>query len=388
MRKLAIAAAAAAALAAGGVHAQTRGVTDTEVRVGGAHDMSGIFAGFSVPAVKAAQLYFDELNAKGGVHGRQIRYIVEDHGYQVPKAVQAVNKLVNRDEVFAMLLSLGTPHNIAAFNVLDPLGIPNISPLTAARQMLQDPIENKFTGLSSYYDGIRAAAGYLMEKNGRKTVCSMYIPSDFGEEIHSATVDEAQARGLTFKAETQHRPDETDFTGAIGKLKAEGCDLVSIALGLRATITAVGTAKKMGWTDADFLVSSAGFHTAVAKVPGGVTEGLYAGAGWQDLEARLSNPAVADWVAKWKAATGEDLPGTGALLGRTAAEVFVRALEAAGPDLTLDGFKKAMSTLKYEEEIGGYTVDYTDGSHIGSSDIYISQVQNGSWALIGEVQAK
>ena len=60
---------------------------------------------------------------------------------------------------------------------------------------------------------------------------------------------------------------------------------------------------------------------------------------------------------------------------------------AGNGDEFLDGFKQAMSTLKFEEEIGGYTVDYTDGSHIGSKDIYISQVQNGSWTLIGEVQA-
>lgn len=86
--------------------AANQGVSDTEVVIGSHNDLSGPFAAFGVPATKAAQLYFEEINAAGGVHGRKIRFVVEDHGYQVPKAVQAVNKLVNRDKVFAMLLSL------------------------------------------------------------------------------------------------------------------------------------------------------------------------------------------------------------------------------------------------------------------------------------------
>jgi len=97
----------------------TQGVTDTEVRIGSNGDLSGIFAAFNVGAIKAAQLIFDEVNANGGVHGRQIRFIAEDHGYQVPRAVQNFNKLINSDQVFAMILNLGTPHNIAGFPLME-----------------------------------------------------------------------------------------------------------------------------------------------------------------------------------------------------------------------------------------------------------------------------
>ena len=131
-----LARAAALTLAAALPAQAENGVTDTEVKIGGAHDLSGIFAPFSVPAVKAAQHYFDEINAAGGVHGRKITYIVEDHGYQAPKAMQAANKLINRDKIFAMFLALGTPHNIAAYKLQEKKNIPNFNPLSAARQML------------------------------------------------------------------------------------------------------------------------------------------------------------------------------------------------------------------------------------------------------------
>ena len=61
--------------------AETQGVSDSEVVVGSLNDLSGPFAAFGAPATKAAQLYFDEVNAAGGVHGRKIRFVVEDHGY-------------------------------------------------------------------------------------------------------------------------------------------------------------------------------------------------------------------------------------------------------------------------------------------------------------------
>ncbi|MEM7259760.1 MAG: ABC transporter substrate-binding protein, partial [Pseudomonadota bacterium] len=292
--------------------ADGQGVSDNEVVIGSMNDLSGPFAAFGAPAARAAQLYFDEVNANGGVHGRTIRYIVEDHGYQVPKAVQAANKLVNRDKVFAMLLSLGTAHNMAAFKLLDRKGIPNVNPLTGARQMLQDPVKYKFAGTASYYDSVRGAMGYLIDQAPADNICSMFIPSDFGKEIQAAAKEESAARGLAYTAETTHKPDETDFVGAIGKLKAADCDIVAVALSVRGVITAVATAKKIGWDNVRFLGSSASFHTAIAKVPGGVTEGFYAGSGWVDLEARAQQPGVAEWVASYTKATGEAFPGTGA----------------------------------------------------------------------------
>ena len=56
---------------------------------------------------------FDEANAKGGVNGRKIRFIVEDNEYTVPKAVQAMNKLLNRDNIFFAVGNGGTPMNDA-----------------------------------------------------------------------------------------------------------------------------------------------------------------------------------------------------------------------------------------------------------------------------------
>ena len=375
----------AAALAAGmasAAHA-TQGVSDTEIVIGSNGDLSGIFAAFNVGAIKAAQQLFDEVNAKGGVHGRKIRLVVEDHGYQVPKAVQNFNKLINSDQVFAMILNLGTPHNIAGFPLMEAKQVANVSPLTAARQMLEGDITYKYTGFSSYYDQIRAAVTMLAEQNDAKEVCAMYIPSDFGLEVHEGAKDQAEKLGLTYAAETTHKPDEQDFVGSIQKLREAGCDIVATGLGVRQTIVAYGTAKKLGWTDVAFVGSSAGMNTAVAKVPEGVTEGYYAAAGWSDFENRLDNPEVKAWADAYQAAHGEPV-GTAAQLGYGAARAVIAALEAAGPDLTAESFRAGMEGVKYHDAINDVDIDYGP-DHQGGSLIVISKIEGGKWVEVGRL---
>ena len=67
--------------------ATTRGVTDTEIVIGTMTDLSGVTAVQGVNNANALRLAFDDINARGGIHGRKIRWVVEDNEYLVPKAV-------------------------------------------------------------------------------------------------------------------------------------------------------------------------------------------------------------------------------------------------------------------------------------------------------------
>ena len=69
-------------------------------------------------------MVFDQVNAAGGINGRKIKFIVEDNQYQVPRSVQAANKLINRDGVFIMVANAGTPMN----NAVMPTRSPRASP--------------------------------------------------------------------------------------------------------------------------------------------------------------------------------------------------------------------------------------------------------------------
>jgi Periplasmic binding protein len=87
-------------------------VTESEVVLGSHTALSGPVSAWGVGSTEGTRMRFDEANEKG-VHGRKIKFVVEDNQYQVPRAVQAANKLINNDKIFAMLGALGTPMNNA-----------------------------------------------------------------------------------------------------------------------------------------------------------------------------------------------------------------------------------------------------------------------------------
>src|SRR5512145_1474573 len=150
---------AAGALLAGALAAPALaedGVTDTEIILGSHTALSGPVAGWGVGATEGARMRYDEVNEKGGVHGRKIKLIVEDHGYQVPRAVQAANKLINNDKIFLMVGALGTPQNNAVLGEQLQKGVPNLFPFTAARSMAEPFHKLKFAAFSTYYDQVRS----------------------------------------------------------------------------------------------------------------------------------------------------------------------------------------------------------------------------------------
>src|SRR6058998_1006754 len=162
---------------------ETRGVSKTEIVLGMHTDLSGPAATYGVSSSNAVKMRFDEVNAAGGVHGRKIRLVVEDTQYQVPRAVQAGTKLINRDHIFAMVAPLGTPMNNALFKDQFEANVPNLFPLSAARSMFEPFHRLKFYGAASYVDEVRAGIKYFVTEKKKKALSVMYQDTDFGKEV-------------------------------------------------------------------------------------------------------------------------------------------------------------------------------------------------------------
>ena len=188
------------AAAAEAVH----GVTDTEILIGTVTDLSGVTAIQGVNNANAIRLLFDEANAKGGVNGRKIRYIVEDSQYQVPRAVQAMNKLLNNDKVFMTLQDGGTPMNNATWPMAIEKDTPKLLPLTAARSMYEPYHRLKFSQTSSYVDQMRAGIKYFVEQRGKKDhLCD--VPGHRLRQGRSGRGDLA-GRGAEYEDSGDNRP--------------------------------------------------------------------------------------------------------------------------------------------------------------------------------------
>ncbi|MBL6761745.1 MAG: ABC transporter substrate-binding protein [PS1 clade bacterium] len=353
-----------------------RGVTDDEIIIGSHSALSGPAAIWGVSSINTARLMFDEVNAKGGIHGRKIKFIVEDHQYQVPLAVKAVNKLINRDKVFAIHMALGTPHNNAVMRRVLSAGIPNLFPLTGAISMTEPFHKLKFQALSTYNQQTRAAIRYFHKNKGHERICAFYQDTDYGQEIKDAIDQEIAALGLTLVAETKHKSTETEFVGGMTSLKNANCDLIVFGTIIQDTIIAYATARKLGIT-ADIVGSQASNDNVVAAAKGGATEGYFVAGATRAMYEDTATPAQMEFMKKYKARYGE-FPGVGTLYSYLPTKVLIEALEKAGRDLTVDKLVAALETVKdYDDGLGTPLHTFTETDHSGSDGVNLDIVRDG-----------
>jgi branched-chain amino acid transport system substrate-binding protein len=371
------------ALAAAGITgamAQQRGVTANEVVMGMHTDLSGVAATYGVSSSNGVKMRFDELNAVGGVEGRKIRLVVEDQAYQVPKAVQACNKLINRDKIFAMVAPLGTPMNQACFKDQFAAGVPNLFPLSAARSMYEPFERLKFYGAASYVDQTRTGINYLVTQKGKKNICVMYQDTDFGKEILEGAKLQAEKLKMKVVETAAHKPTDQDFTASLTKLKAAGCDVIAMGTIVRDTIVPYTAARKMGWNDVTFVGSSATYDLVVGAAPGmdgfigiGLTEMPYA-----DSKLEPVRQFVANYNEKFKIA-----PNIGAVYGYVAADLTAQGLINAGKNLTTDSFVAGMEKIqKYHDIFGGPEVSFGPQIRQGANSSFVAEVKGGKWNAI------
>jgi len=361
---------------------ESRGVSKTEIVLGMHTDLSGPAATYGVSSSNAVKMRFDEINDKGGIHGRKIRLVVEDTQYQVPRAVQAGAKLINRDRIFAMVAPLGTPMNNALFKDQFDAGVPNLFPLSAARSMYEPFNKLKFYGAASYVDQVRAGINYFVAKKGKKALCAMYQDTDFGKEVLDGIQMQADKLKIKVAETTTHKPTDQDFTAQITRLKAAGCDLVVLGTIVRDSIVPYATARKIGWTDVDFLGSAASYDLFVAAAQGGVTEGLYA-MGLTDMPYRDTlGPAAQAWFDRYKERYKND-PNIGAIYGHVAADLTALGLEKAGADLTLNSFVKGLESIRgYRDIFNGPEANFGPDKHQGASSSFLAVVKGGRWVRL------
>jgi branched-chain amino acid transport system substrate-binding protein len=382
MRNVFIAAVAAVALTVPATAGENARVTDNEIVIGTYTDLSGVTAMWGVNNTNAWRMVFDEANAEGGIHGRKIRYVVEDMQYQVPRAVQAANKLINRDNVFIMVANGGTPMNNATMPEQIAKGVPNIFPLTAARSMYYPLNHMKFGYAASYYDMERAGVKLFAEKYGKKAICAMSQDTDFGRDVMDGARDQLKAMNMQLVAETMHKPTDTDFSASVAKLHDAKCDLVLLGTIVRDTVQIVSAIRKSGW-NVDILGDIAIYDVSVADVPGGVTEGVYTTTSVIFAQPDDPRPAVREFATKYEKMFGH-APNFAAEVGYSAAQLVVQALQKAGRDLTADSYIAALESIQgYNDIFGSPTMSFSATKHQGSNEAFLAQVKGGHWVQVG-----
>ena len=363
------------------VAAQTQGVTKDEIVVGTIQDLSGPLAALGTHFRNSLQMRFDEVNAEGGIHGRKIRLVAEDSGYDPKKGVLAAQKLVQRDKVFAAVSNLGSPVMLATMPLFLERKVLHLFP-AAAHPSAYEPLHKyKFQNLPSYAIQIEKAAPSLIKQHGYKKVGILYQDDDFGHDVLAGAESALKSLKMPMCGKATYKRGATDFSSQVATLKGGGCDFVILGTVLRETVGVMAEARKTGW-DVPMLVQAAGYSAQVPALGGKATEGLYGTPLTPHPYPDPSNAKLNAWIAAYKQKFNTD-PNAYTAMGYGQADLFVMAARKAGPNLTADSFAEALETLVREPDfLGSPRFKFSKSDHLGSRATRLAQIRNGRWENI------
>jgi branched-chain amino acid transport system substrate-binding protein len=366
---------------AGPAAAQTQGVSKTEIVIGSMQDLSGPLVGFSKPLVNGMNMRVEEINAGGGINGRKLKLVVEDHGYDPKKAVLATQKLVQKDRIFAMVGTIGTPAALPSMPILFDKNIPHLFPLTAAREMYEPLHKLKYSFAATYFDQVKAGVKHLVKMKGSKKVCTLYQDDDFGLEVMRGGEAGLKDLGMAYGERTTYKRGATDFSSQVSRMKDAGCDLVVLGTIIRETLGAIGTARKLGW-GVDFIGSSAAYTELIHKLGGPAMNGFYA---TNTVNAPYPDDASANvrgWAQRYKDKYKEDAV-VFSVYGYGVVDLFIQIATKTGPNLTTDAFINTLDNFSSPRDMFGRdAMTFTKTKHLGSNRSRLSQIVNGKWTPI------
>jgi ABC-type branched-subunit amino acid transport system substrate-binding protein len=371
----------AAGMTTEGQAAAPQGVSDTEVVIGTHQDLSGPITFWGVPVRNGMQMAVDELNASGGIHGRKLKLIVEDSGYDPKKAVLATQKMLARDRIFVMAGAMGTPTVLATMPLVLQKGLPHVFPLTAATQMYEPHDRLKFALFTPYNYSMRVSTKWFVETKGKKAVCILHQDDEFGLNVKRGVEDQLTAMKMDLVAVTTYKRGATDFSSQVARLRAAGCDLVVLGTVIRETIGTMAEARKLGW-QVDMLGSAAAYAPEVAALGKDVVEGLYATGQTPIPYYDTAAPPVRKWMEAYKAKFGTEA-NIQSTAGYNVVMVTGQGLENAGRDLTVDSFVEGLQRIKgYTDIFGSAPIAFSKDNHLATKTAFVAQIQNGRWTSL------
>ena len=371
------------------------GLTDTTIKIGTHMPLTGVAApGYSeIPT--GAKAYFDYVNANGGIHGRQIEYVVRDDGYNPTNTSSVTNQLVLQDEIFAMLGGLGTPTHSAVIDFLNEETVPDMFVSSGALAWNQpEKYPNSFGWQPNYEVEGKIIGKYVAETFPDAKVGLFLQGDDFGRDGAAGAED---FLGEQIVSRATYTPGNTDVGPQIAQLQADGADFV-IGFNVPAytalsQLTALRLNYKPKWaysnvgSDVNLVGALLNNFSKGQVKDGGLLDGVYTTKYLPTVEDP-SNPWTQLFEKVWSE-HGDDKPLSNfRIYGMSQAYTLVSALMAAGKDVTRESLVTTMeqkgSTFK-----GPWLApfEYSEQSHRGITGVQVVQVKGETTEKLTEIQS-
>jgi branched-chain amino acid transport system substrate-binding protein len=376
---IAFAAGVSLALGIGSAQAEN-GVTPDSIVFGQAAVLQGPASALGLGMKEGLNAAFDEANRKGGVHGRKIKLISVDDGYEPSKAIAATRKLIEDDKVFALIGPVGTPTAVAAQPIAAAANVPFIGAFTGASFLRNPKLDNVINVRASYDAETEAWVKHLTEDLKITKIAIFYQDDAFGRAGLSGFEKAMKKRGLPIVAEGTYERNTTAVKTALLALRRAAPEAVVMVGAYQPSAEFIKLARKIEFNPVFVNISFVG-ASALAKALGdqgaGVIVSQVVPFPWD-----ASTKVIADYQAAIKARDPKAEPEFVSLEGYLVGRLAVAALERAGPEPTRAALLKAIKAGG-AFDIGGLQMAYGPDDNEGLDKVFMTVIQpDGSFKAV------
>jgi len=357
---------------------QVRGVTETEIVVGQTGPQTGPAALWGSVG-RGTGLFFKGINDEGGIHGRKIKYILRDDGYQPAKTKAIATEFVEQDGIFATVGCIGVGPGMAVKDYYTENKVVMVSfGVSGVTNWIQPFNKYIFPIYPLYVDEAKALTRYFYENMKLTKVAVFYQNDDYGKQGLEGVERYEKEKGLKVVAAVSAEITDRDLSSHALKLKNSGAEAVVMwTMPTHGALLLAECAKigyKPQWGTSSTLSDS--------PVMLQITKGLWAGMiNSAPIEPPNSNnPLMVKYRAWHQKYEPNERWGTFYYSGCLYAEPLAEGLRRAGRNLTPETLIKALETMRDWRGGIGSPITFTPTDHQGAKDVYFVQVQpDGSW---------
>ncbi|UCH86918.1 MAG: ABC transporter substrate-binding protein [Dehalococcoidia bacterium] len=327
--------------------AEVPGITDTEIILGADVPLAGTLGAVYATIPQATEAYFNYINeTQGGVCGRKIVYKVEDNGQDPAKAMEAVRKLVEQDEVFAIVGSLGDAAHSATWDYLNENGVPDILVSAGSHMFGNDPEGHPWTIQmipSNKIEGVFFGQ-YISENLPGKKVAILYSNVMQGYDHLEGVKEGLDPDKNEVVSEQSYELTAVSISSQVTNMKNAGAEVVTALTNPGFTSQAIKQADRLGW-EVDWFISYINSDEMMFQfVSPELLDGAISFQAFK-LAASTDDPAVAEHYRLMDDYGGPS-PANFTIYAQTLAEVAVEALSRSCDNLTREGLLDALESIE------------------------------------------
>jgi len=363
------------------------GVYPDKIVVGSFQALSGPYAVIGQEMTKGMKAYFNWINNNGGIYKRQIELIVADDQLNPSKTVIEVKRLVEEDQVFAIVGGLGTYGCLAVMDYLNDNGVPFVYQGSGSSLLAIPPKKYVFPVQPDYTLEGQLIAKFSVETLGKSEIAVLYMSNDVGKEGLQAVKTKLADYGMKPALEIPYNPAETDYSSLAVRVLGVNPDLTVIYGFVTDTVRWIKTLRDYG-VECDIVTIYPNADPVIITLAGDYAEGIYI-TGWVPLPTEDRPDFVRDYQRflgiYQESYPDEQVPSSYAVAGFIAAEVFVEGLVRAGPNLTREALVKSLESFDHWNGILSKDISWGPNQRRGKSSMYFLQVQNGLFVPVTDL---